>query len=120
MNFFNATAPVLAVPMFLAIGLRIARVLWMRDDASTPMPRTLLQACALTWIVSFVFLALAGFYSPRLSWLLVPPVLMLVALEGGALWRASGSRRPWAVSIALVTVCIAHVLILAERQGPYW
>jgi hypothetical protein len=119
--FFNATAAVLAIPAVLAVATHVARVL--RTDGSgtvTATPRTLLQATALTWVVTFAFVALAGFYSPRLSWMLVPPVLMLVALEGGTMWRAAGSRRPWAVSIVLVAICIAHVLILAARQGPYW
>ena len=119
--FFNATAAVLTIPAVLAIAIRVARLLQTSDgDAVITAPRTLVQASALTWVVTFVFVGLAGFYSPRLSWMLVPPVLMLVAYEGGALWRASGARRPWAVSIALVTICIAHVLILAARQGPYW
>jgi hypothetical protein len=43
-----------------------------------------------------------------------------VALEGGAMWRAAATRRPWAVSFALVTICVGYVLILAARQGPYW
>lgn len=120
LSFFNATAPILAVPMLLAIGVRLARVLWLREDTSTPVPRTLLQASVLTWIVTFVFLALAGFYAPRLSWLLVPPLLMLIAIDGGALWRAAGARRPWAVSVALVVICTGYVLMLAARQGPYW
>jgi hypothetical protein len=119
MSFFAATAPVLAAPIGLATALRIARVLWVRDEISTP-PRALLQASVLTWIVTFVFLASAGFYTPRLSWLLVPPVLMLIAIDGGALWRAAGWRRAWAVSVALAVICTGYVLMHAARQGPYW
>jgi hypothetical protein len=119
LSFFSATAPILAVPMSLAIAVRLARVLWMRDEPSAP-PRILLHACVLTWIVTFIFLASAGFYTPRLSWLLVPPLLMLIAVDGGALWRAAGSRRAWAVSVALAAICTGYVLILAARQGPYW
>ena len=118
-GFFNATAPIMLVPALMAAGCRVARALWIKDGDRVPMPRTLLQASVLTWIVTFVFLAPAGFYSPRLSWLLVPPVLMLVAIEGRALWEAM-PRRPWAISIALTTICMSYVLLLAARQGPYW
>ena len=118
--FFNAIAPILMVPALMAAGCRVARALWVNDGNSAPMPRALLQASALTWIVTFLFLAPAGFYSPRLSWLLVPPVLMLVAIEGRALLEAVPRRRQWTVSIALVTVSVSYVLILATRQGPFW
>ena len=117
--FFNATAPIIVVPTLLAAGFRIARALSINND-NAPMPRALLQACAITWVVTFVFLALAGFYSPRLSWLLVPPMLMLVAIEARALWDTLPTRRPWAISIALATVCMGYVLLLASRQGPFW
>ena len=67
LKFFNATAPIIALPALLAVGCHVARLIWTRDDGATPMPRRLLKASALTWIVTCVFLALAGFYSPRLS-----------------------------------------------------
>lgn len=120
LSFFNATAPILAAPIGLAIALRLARVFWVRDETSAPPLRALLQASVLTWVVTFVLLALAGFYTPRLSWALVPPVLMLIAIDGGAVWRASETRRPWAVSVALAVICTGYVLMLAGRQGPYW
>jgi len=47
-------------------------------------------------------------------------MLMLVAVELGALWRFARTRRPWTVSLALVVICIGHVLILAMRHGPFW
>lgn len=37
--------------------------------------------------------------------MLVPPVLMLMAIDGEALWRAAGSRRPQVVSVALAAIC---------------
>src|SRR5688572_18485387 len=115
-NLFNATAQVITVPALLAIGCRVARAICTAEGDPVSMPRTLLQASALAWVVTFVFVALAGFYSPRLSWLLVPPILMLVAIEGGALWRLARVRRPVVVSTALTTICIGYMLILASRQ----
>ena len=50
LSFFNATAPILAAPIGLAIALRIARVLWVRDETSAPPVRALLQATVLTWV----------------------------------------------------------------------
>ena len=119
-SLFNATAPVIAAPALIAVILRAARALRRPNVNTRPMPRTLLKASGLCWIVTFVFVALAGFYSPRLSWLLVPPMLMLVVIEARALWEAMPRRRPWAISVALATVCMTYVLLLAARQGPYW
>ena len=45
---------------------------------------------------------------------------MLVAIDARALWDAMPPPRPWTASIALATICMGYVLLLASRQGPFW
>ena len=92
-TFFTMAAPIVAVPALLVFGLRVAR--YVHPGEATPPPSAALgRAVALTFVITTVFMLLEGRYAPRLCWFLVPPLLMVVAVEGQAL-RLSRPRARW-------------------------
>jgi hypothetical protein len=117
-TFFTTAAPIVAVPALLVCTFRIARTLW--PGTPTPAPaRPLAGAVGVTFLVTVVFMMLQGRYFPRLCWFLVPPILMLVALE----WQALRLSRPHArwrtLNVTTAIALIAYVALLGIRQGPY-
>jgi hypothetical protein len=121
LTFFNTTAPVLVIPGILVVASRLARLIWSAGDVveQQPPPRALGQSIAITFTITLVFLALMGFYVPRLSWLLVPPLLLLAAVEVQGLRFSRPQAQALGLSLAAMAAALAHVLILAARQGPY-
>jgi len=121
LSFFNAAAPILVIPAIGVCLSRACREIWA--PAQTPAPptaRALWQAAALTFVVSVLFFAAMGFYVPRLVWPLVPPLLMMIAIDWQALREAQPIVGSLPARVAVAAVCIAHVLILASRYGPYY
>ena len=119
-HFFNAASAVLIVPFLLLCGCRIAGFIW---PVPSPVPpdrlRAIGLATALTFGVTAVFLAAMGFYRERLAWLLVPPVLVVVALELQAFRLAITRPRRWVFDVGVFLSLCVYVGILMSRQGPF-
>jgi hypothetical protein len=118
-TFFNTAMPVVAIPCVLALVCRLARTSAAADAPATPALQALTRSIALTFVMSLVFFGLMGFYAPRLCWVLVPPVIMTAALDCQMVRVAKPVRWPWLLDTALVCSCMAYLLILAGRAGPY-
>jgi hypothetical protein len=71
------------------------------------------------WPLAAVFLAAIGFYRERLAWLLVPPVLVVVALELQAFRLAITRPRRWAFDVGVFLSLCVYVRLLMARQGPF-
>jgi hypothetical protein len=118
-TFFNVSAPVLAIPCGLAFVCRLARTSLAADVPAPPALQAFARSIALTFLMSLAFFALMGFYAPRLCWGLVPPVLLMAALDCQMLRVSRPFRWPWLLDAAVVSTVMAYLLILAGRAGPY-
>lgn len=119
-TFLNTSAPVLLVPLALLFGLRVARSVWATaGTVSETLTRSVVVAIRATFCVTAVFLALMGFYAQRLTWLLVPPLLLEMALELRA-WRLSTDPAGWwRFNWITLWACLLYVGTLLVREGPY-
>jgi hypothetical protein len=121
LTFLNTAAPILMIPALGVCVGRLAREIWLPLDAATPAPpsRALAQAIGVTLAVTTLFFGAMGFYMPRLIWPIVPPLLMLFVVDWQALRVARPALGSLPVRLTVAVVCLAHVLILASRFGPY-
>jgi hypothetical protein len=119
-TFFNTSAPVLLAPIALLFGLRVSRSVWATAaTVSETLTRPVVVAIRVTLFVTAVFLALMGFYAQRLTWLLVPPLLLEMALELRA-WRlATDPAGWWRFNWITLGACLLYVGTLLVREGPY-
>jgi hypothetical protein len=118
-TFFNVSVPVLAIPLLLAFLCRLARTVFGQNTPVGPAQQALARSIALTLLVTLAFLALMGFYAQRLCWLLVPPVVLMATLDCYMVRAGRPVRWPWLFDAALVASCMAYLLVLAGRAGPY-
>jgi hypothetical protein len=56
---------------------------------------------------------------PRLFWVLMPPLLLVLAIELQQLRAALPPRGQRALSAIVFSAALVHLLIFALRQGPY-
>jgi hypothetical protein len=119
-TFFNTSVPVLLAPLALLFGLRVSRRVWAPvGTVSDTMTWPVVVATRTTFLVTTVFLALMGFYAQRLTWLLVPPLLLEMALELRA-WRlATDSAGWWRFNWITLGACLLYIGTLLVREGPY-
>ena len=76
-------------------------------------------AIALTLGISTVFLALMGFYAARLCWLLMPPLLLMLAFDMKALRLTLKAPDRWRFKAVVLAGVTVYVLQLVLREGPY-
>ena len=119
-SFGQATWPVLVLPLLL---VAVIGAFWAttpgRAASVLAVDRTLAAASALTLAGFGVFLALLGFYQQRLSWTLVPPVLVLGALllKDGA--GAATPRRRAAMYGVVGALVLAMCVWTQVKAGPW-
>lgn len=117
--FVNVLAPVLAFPALmlvfvhgLSITLGISRNLSRHESC-------VYRAVFITLLVSLPFYALMGFYATRLAWALVPPLVIILALEGeGLICALKGSQR-FFIQACLTGTTIGYMLYWVLKAGPY-
>ena len=98
------------------ITLATAAVLWLAPRSMADDPaRTLTRHAWLVLAVSGVFVGLMGFYATRLTYGLVPPMLILV---GAALTRFPPERRS-ALRVVLAVAAAGWWLAHETTPGPY-
>jgi len=120
-DFMGATAPVLALPMALIVVVWLARrALSTAPPASDhAFPDAFRGAIAVNFVVTTIFLALMGYYRTRLSWLLVPALLLLAALQLQRLRWAMGEARTAWFNAAVVVATVLYMAQLVFRAGPF-
>ena len=116
--FLNTAGPIVFPPL-LAIGCcRIARYS-LSPPLEPPGPgRAIGLTIAVALTVTAAFLALMGFYVPRLCWLLMPPLFLVLAFELKALRLSTRSPNGWRFKALLLSTATIYVLVLLARQGP--
>jgi hypothetical protein len=119
--FFNVLAQMTLVPLALIVVVRIARFVWPVPGDPAPVNRHVAIAVGACLGVAAVMLLLMGgaFVMPRLYWILIPPLMMLLAIDLQQL-RAGLSVRGQRVLSGLVFAgTLVYLVVLTVRQGPY-
>ena len=118
--FARYTAPVILMPIVLAGGCRVARHLWPGIPAP-PLPKrgALTLAIAFSLVVTTTFLALMGFYVTRLSWMLVPPLLLILAIELRDLRLSRADPAGSRFKAGVLAAYMVYFIVLLVRRGPY-
>jgi hypothetical protein len=96
-----------------------------RSAAAREAGHAIAGAVTAYLLVATIFLAAMGFYTPRLSWALVPALLALAVLELRA-WRVAMSRGLSSKTLLTrglhglsLAACAAYVFLLFHRFGPF-
>ena len=119
--FFNVLAQMTLVPLALLVVLRIARAVWPAPGDAPPVNRHLAIAIGACLGVATVLLLLMGgaFAMPRLYWVLIPPLMMLLAVDLQRLRIALSARGQRVLSGLVFAGTLAYLVVLTLRQGPY-
>jgi hypothetical protein len=118
-TFFNTSIPVMVVPITLAFLCRLARTSAGDAVPISPGEQALARSVALTFVMTMAFLALMGFYAPRLCWALVAPIVLMATFDAHRLRVMRPVRWPWLLDAAVVASAMAYLFVLAGRPGPY-
>ena len=110
------------VPLALIVAVRVARLVWPQSSsAAAPVNRHVAPAVAACLFVASMLLLLMGGAAnmPRLFWVLMPPLLLVLAIELQQLRAALAPRGQRALSAVVFSAALVHLVIFALRQGPY-
>jgi hypothetical protein len=69
--------------------------------------------------VNIPFYALMGFYQTRLSWTIVPPLLLVLGTQIGRLELALSDRARLALRAGVVGLTISYLAYWIAKAGPY-
>jgi 4-amino-4-deoxy-L-arabinose transferase-like glycosyltransferase len=93
---------------------------WMGSPPFSRDERVLQRAVMAFYVPAMPFFALMGYYAPRLTWQLVPPLLIMLAIDLGRLLASAGAERKKVASRSLVVVSAAYVVfIVISDQTAY-
>jgi hypothetical protein len=122
--FIDRLAQMTMVPLALIALVRVARFFWpgSREGSGAPaVNRSVGPAVAGCVLVSGTLLLLMGDaqYMPRLYWILIPPMLLVLSIDLQQLRVAMPPRAQRALSGVVFAGTLAYLLILTLREGPY-
>lgn len=114
---FGGTLPSIEIGTFILLFAVALGSFVIRRRSSTPSAREgdLQIASLLTAGGLVLFLWPVGFYAERMSFTIVPALLIFIALEGGARWKESA----WVPSAPLFIAVASWVTLHLVRAGPY-
>jgi hypothetical protein len=108
------------VVLFPAILLALTTVIRVRRRIETSVNRELRLSIVAYYTVAVPFLWLMGFYAYRLTWLLMPPLLILLACELVALFKSARSASRPAIKVLLALAVVFYVaMMIATDQSVY-
>ncbi|MCA8831821.1 hypothetical protein [Hymenobacter pini] len=105
---FLATLPAIIPFVLAAVGVVIGQ-----QEPSNSQGRIRVLSGVL--LLQAGFLLMLGYYKERLTWMLVPGLLLLVAVAVPATPKLQGRRLAW---VALLTACVWHVWQMVS-YGPF-
>lgn len=111
----------------LVAGLSVCALVAVRVTASAlhatrePSVRERLVRRAVVWylVANVPFYAFMGYYQRRLTWTIVPALLVLLGYEIGHLESALSGRRRALLAGSLATVAACYIVYWIVRPGPY-
>jgi len=106
--------PCLALAFVVAVTLAVSV---SRQPDNLDQSRSF--AVLLYVLPAILFQGLMGFYQPRLSWSLVPAVLLILGLEIRQLEVALVGRARFAVKASLIIVSAVYLAYWIFSQGPF-
>ncbi len=116
---FLATFPAsLAFPLFL-LAISIAAAALLRIPIRTGGNRRLYHGIITYYLVALPFYALMGYYASRLTWALVPPILLALGatlLQINA--HVAGLQRRL-MQAGLIVGAIVYAIYTVTKAGPY-
>jgi hypothetical protein len=118
-DMWRASWPVLAAPVACIALLHVTLRFRGASPAASPHRLAYRRAMAITLGVIAVFTALIGYYVWRLSWMAVPPLVVVITLQMQALRRAWPALDGWRGVAAVIGLLIVWIGMLFARQGPY-
>ena len=119
-DFTTVSAPVVWAPLTLVVVLvAVAYLTGVRVDSLTQRDRVLLLAVALMFVCYVPFLYLGGFYRWRLSWSLVPLLLLLAAQLTRLASNELTRRRAALLTCGVLAFCAAWIGVTLATPGPY-
>jgi hypothetical protein len=118
-DMWRASWPVLAAPVACIALLHVTLRFRGASPAASPHRLAYRRAMAITLGVIAVFTALLGYYVWRLSWMAVPPLVVVITLQMQALRRAWPALDGWRGVAAVIGLLIVWIGVLFARQGPY-
>ena len=108
--------PVLALAVLIGIAFLVQEIRRLQSDTHHDRrARDLALAAVLTTGGFALFLWLLGYYQPRLTFALAPPLLLIVALQLEQLRR----RWPRAVGAAALLTSAVWIVLHVVSAGPY-
>ena len=118
--FVNTLGHITLVPLTLICATRVARYMWSGGgDATVPVHRGVGLALVFHVAVTAAFLALMGGYIPRMYWLLIPALLLVLAIELQQLRAALPRPGQRGLTAVVFVASLLYLLVLVSRQGPY-
>ena len=86
-----------------------------------PGPSDVIIGRAIVWYLAanVTFFALMGYYETRLSWTIVPPLLVLMGYEIGELESALQGRAKTALIVCVTALAGCYAAYWLARAGPY-
>ncbi len=103
-----------------ALGILTGLLVWegrVRETVSAN--RMLIESMVLYAAPCFLFYWLLGFYHSRLTWSLVPPMALLIAIETRSLERVVTNRGKFRLRAASLVVTVFYLAFWYVRPGPW-
>jgi hypothetical protein len=119
-NYVGKAEDVLIVPALLLSALVLifyrarARQITVTDDQGTRL------AVIFYAVPTIAFYSLMGFYDYRLSWTIVPALLVILGLETGIVERGLSGKSQTLFRAAAQLFAIAYVARFVMKSGPYF
>jgi hypothetical protein len=92
---------------------------WAGSKAEEIVPRELSQAIVVYMILAVPFLWLIGFYRTRLTWILVPPMLLISARALACLEQRIPPRSRLAAQLSTYAITLIYIIYWVTKSGPY-
>jgi len=120
-RYARALARGLLVPAFAAGGLILLRLAaWERTVIVARARAVTLVACAVSLVLNLVFFWLLGFYEPRLTVAVTPPLLVGVATLAAGVVEPEPAYRRRVILLVFAAAVVAAQRRVVMNAGPGW
>lgn len=117
--FVETIPPVVALPSLALAFVAIASSALGQSRKPSDRDRVLCKSVLAFFAVGIPFYALMGLYRSRLTWVFVPPLLIVLALELEKFVDGLSPSRRLPVNVALLGLTLAHVFYWVFTVGPF-
>lgn len=120
-DFSLTLVQVMSVPALVLLCLMVVRYQHQRIQSAiaNPMPQELRIAFLVYYASAVPFLFLIGIYRTRLTWCLVPPLLVLIGRELKTLEGIWTSRRLVILKTMTTVFSLGYLIYWVLRKGPW-